>query len=282
MLASKPSPDSLATNILQLCQLDCHEGRLELQSKGGVCKLNRSCDMIRIAVCDDERPVRESIVKALGRYKDENNTEMEVLEFASADSLLTCYPDGVDLILLDIYMPGIDGMDAARAIRKFDSEVCIIFITTMYQRAIEGYKVRAFGFIRKPVSYEEFSHEISDAINNIEHNRSKDHVITVKSGSKSYRVPVSKISYCEVRGHYISMCIDGEIKEYRCPIRELEEQLGGYGFFRCHASFLVSADAIKEIRQTDILLKDGSIVPISQRKRKAFMSALSEFLGDRI
>ena len=82
--------------------------------------------MIRIAVCDDERPVRESIVKALGRYRDENNTDMKVIEFASADSLLTSYPDGVDLILLDIYMPGIDGMDAARAIREFDSEVCII------------------------------------------------------------------------------------------------------------------------------------------------------------
>lgn len=244
--------------------------------------LNRSSEMMRIAVCDDERPVRESIVRALDRYRNENNTEMEILEFASADSLLTSYPDGVDLILLDIFMPGIDGMDAARAIREFDSEVCIIFITTMYQRAIEGYKVRAFGFIRKPVSYEEFSHEISDAIRNIERSRSKDHVITVRSSGKSYRVPVSRISYCEVRGHYISMCIDGEIREYRGPIRELEEQLGSYGFFRCHASFLVSADAIQEIRQTDILLKDGNVVPVSQRKRKAFMTALSEYLGDCI
>lgn len=238
--------------------------------------------MIKIAVCDDERSVRESIVKALDRYRSENGIEMEVQEFASADSLLTSYPDGVDLILLDIYMPGTDGMDAARSIREFDSEVCIIFITTMYQRAIEGYKVRAFGFIRKPVSYEEFSHEISDAISSIERSRSRDHVITVRSAGKSYRVPVSQISYCEVRGHYISMCINGDIKEYRCPIRELEEQLSSYGFFRCHASYLVSADAIQEIRQTDILLKDGNVVPISQRKRKAFLSSLSEFLGDRI
>ena len=123
--------------------------------------------MIRIAVCDDERPVRNSIIKALERYRSETDTEMEIMEFSSADALLTSYPADVDLILLDIYMPGIDGMDAARSIREFDQEVCIIFITTMYQRAIEGYKVRAFGFIRKPVSYEEFSHEIGDAVRNI-------------------------------------------------------------------------------------------------------------------
>ena len=222
--------------------------------------------MIKIAVCDDDRTVRESIVKALRRYERENEMEFEVLEYAAADTMLVSYPADLDLILLDIYMPGIDGMDAAKAIRQFDQDVCIIFITTMYQRAIEGYKVRAFGFIRKPVSYEEFSHEIGDAVKNIERSRQKEHYISIKTSGKSYRVPVSRISYCEVRGHYINMCIDGEIREYRCP----------------HASFLVSVEAIAEIRKTDILLKDGNVVPISQRRRKAFMSALSEYLGDRI
>ena len=239
-------------------------------------------NMIRIAVCDDERPVRESIVKALRRYASETGTDIEIAEFTSADELLNSYPELLDLLLLDIYMPGTDGMDAARRIREFDPEVCLIFITTMYQRAIEGYKVRAFGFIRKPVSYAEFSHEIGDAMKRIEQSRGKDHVITIKSSGKSYRIPVSQISYCEVRGHYISLCINGEISEYRCPIRELEEQLREYGFFRCHASFLVSADAIQEIRQADILMKDGNVVPVSQRKRKAFLNDLSEYLGERI
>ena len=238
--------------------------------------------MIRIAVCDDETPVRESIVKALRRYGAENDTDLEITEFVSADQLLNSYPEQLDMLLLDIYMPGTDGMDAAKRIRDFDPDVCLIFITTMYQRAIEGYKVRAFGFIRKPVSYAEFSHEIGDAVKNIERSREKDHVITIKSAGKTFRVPVSHISYCEVRGHYISLCINGEIREYRCPIRELEEQLRQYGFFRCHASFLVSADAIQEVRQTDILLKDGNIIPVSQRKRKAFLNDMSEYFGERI
>ena len=147
--------------------------------------------MIKIAVCDDDRTVRESIVKALRRYERENEMEFEVLEYAAADTMLISYPADLDLILLDIYMPGIDGMDAAKAIRQFDQDVCIIFITTMYQRAIEGYKVRAFGFIRKPVSYEEFSHEIGDAVKNTERSRQKEHYISIKTSGKSYRVPVT-------------------------------------------------------------------------------------------
>lgn len=87
--------------------------------------------MIRIAVCDDDRTVRESIVKALRRYERDKGMEFEILEYAAADAMLVSYPAELDLILLDIYMPGIDGMDAAKAIRQFDQDVCIIFITTM-------------------------------------------------------------------------------------------------------------------------------------------------------
>ena len=86
--------------------------------------------MIKIAVCDDDRTVRESIVKALQRYERDNSMEFEILEYAAADAMLVSYPAELDLILLDIYMPGIDGMDAAKAIRRFDQDVCIIFITT--------------------------------------------------------------------------------------------------------------------------------------------------------
>lgn len=238
--------------------------------------------MVRIAVCDDEKNIRDQIKGYLVRYGAREGTELEILEYASADALLKDYPRQLDLLFLDIFMPGVDGMDAARAIRDFDPEVCIIFITTMYQRAIEGYAVRAFGFIRKPVSYAELSHELGCALRQISRSREQEQYVTLRSGGVTYRLPVSGISYCEVRNHSMFVCQDGKVTEYRCPMKELEEQLLPHGFLRCHASYLVNARKIAAVEPAEILLTDGARVPISQRKKKEFMAALSEYIGEQI
>ena len=115
--------------------------------------------MYRIAICDDERICRDQLSSFLTRYAKQNKEEFELLVFENADRLLLYYPKDLDLLFLDIAMDGVDGMEAAREIRKADKHVCIIFITTMVQYAIDGYAVKAFGFIRKPVSEAELKHE---------------------------------------------------------------------------------------------------------------------------
>ncbi|MDE6841720.1 MAG: response regulator [Oscillospiraceae bacterium] len=130
--------------------------------------------MIQIALCDDEANIRKLLKQYLLRFSAETGQKVEVLEYASADQLLQNYPVGLDLLLLDIYMDGVDGMEAAKTIRTFDPQVCILFITTMYHRAIDGYAVRAFGFIKKPISYAELSHELSCAFIQIEQQRAQE------------------------------------------------------------------------------------------------------------
>lgn len=238
--------------------------------------------MYRIAVCDDEKKIQDQLCEYLSRFFEQQHWEYEVLVYSSANELLQNYPSDVDLILLDIYMNGMDGMSAARQIRTFDEQVCIIFITTMYQCAIDGYKVRAFGFIKKPVSYAELQHELSCALRQIGRTKSRRDFITLRSGSAVHRIPVAEITYCEVRNHSVRVCSAGKVQEYRCAMKELEEQLEPYGFFRCHASYLVNSRSIARIDAAELTLQDGSVIPVSQRRRKEFMCALSKYIGEEI
>lgn len=238
--------------------------------------------MYRIVICDDEDHIRSEIKTYLQDFSKEENLEFDIQEFVSGGSLVENYPENVDLILLDIYMKGMDGMEAAKKIRGFDPSVCIIFITTMFQRAIDGYAVRAFGFIRKPVDYSELSHELRCAFNQIQKTKLQEQFIVIRSSGVSYRIPVSSISYCEVRNHSVYICTDGVRTEYRCSMKDIEKQLAPYGFFKCHASFLVSADHISSIEAVQIILTDGSAIPISQRKKKEFMTELSKYIGAQI
>lgn len=238
--------------------------------------------MYRIAICDDEKSARTKISNYLSQYSSSENAEMEILEYTSANELLGKYPENLDILFLDIYMPGIDGMDAARDIRQHDPQVCIIFITTMYQRAIEGYSVRAFGFVRKPVSYPELQHELSCALHMVDRTREQEKYVSLRCGGVTYRLPVSEISYCEVRNHSMYVCINGSVTEYRCPMNELEEQLMPYGFLRCHSSYIVNAKKIRTVAQNYLILADESQIPISQRKKKEFMNALASYIGEQM
>ena len=112
--------------------------------------------MIRIAIVEDEPESREQLIRYLRRYEDENDVKFQVTEYKDGLDILDEYGGQFDLILLDIRMKFVDGMETARKIREKDRNVIIVFITNMAQYAIQGYDVEARGFILKPVRYSAF------------------------------------------------------------------------------------------------------------------------------
>lgn len=235
--------------------------------------------MYKIAICDDEKQVRESIRDMLGRYATENGCTFQCTLFDSATSLLRDYRADLDILFLDISMQGLDGMDAAREIRKRDDRVCIIFVTSMYQYAIEGYSVHAFGFVTKPMHYQELSMELDSALRAIDGARLRETAITLRSGTQIDRLPVSGILYCEVRNHTVAVHLYGEIRSYRYSMKEMETMLGQYGFFRPHSAYLVNHAAIAQVLGFRLMLKNGEELPISQQRRRAFLSDLTGYIG---
>lgn len=259
------------------CVAVCWQPRIEIAL--AIPSDNQVRVMFRIAICDDEAHCRERLGVILRKYAADNSLDFDILYYESADALLINYPKDLDVLLLDIAMDGVDGMAAAHSIRKTDPTVCIIFVTTMYQYAIDGYAVKAFGFICKPINAAELSHELTCALTMINNTRAREQFITTKCGGVFHRLPISRISYCEVKNHQIDIHKDDEVLHCRDSMNELVSRLSPLGFFRCHNSFLVNGEHIASIEQNQLTLKDGRIIPISQRRRKEFMQEISDFLG---
>lgn len=108
--------------------------------------------MIHIAICDDEKDFASNLHKQLGRYAEERETEFKITIFHDGKELIEKYDSTFDLIFLDIKMNQIDGLKAAEYIRKTDEAVSIIFLTTLVQHSLEGYKYQADNYIIKPMN----------------------------------------------------------------------------------------------------------------------------------
>ena len=123
--------------------------------------------MVNIAIVEDDAQQAVQLETALKRYSEEFRTPLKTAVFYNAMSFLGKYTAEYDIIFMDILMPMMNGMDAARILREKDEKVMVIFVTNMQQYAIQGYEVGAFDFILKPVSYPEFKLKFTRALSKL-------------------------------------------------------------------------------------------------------------------
>ena len=139
--------------------------------------------MLRIAVVDDEQEQRSLLESCLHRYEQENGQRFALSCFGDAQAFLRQDPGDFDIVLLDIQMPGLDGMAAARQLRQRNRQLVLIFITNMVQFAVEGYAVDAMDFIVKPVSYYRLAASITKARGRLQTDQGVPLVLHTKDGT---------------------------------------------------------------------------------------------------
>lgn len=162
--------------------------------------------MIKIAVCDDEQHFVTQIKNILVEYGKKNQTDISVSEFHDGVMLLDQYDCSYDIIFLDIKMPHIDGVKVAEKIRVRDPNVTIIFLTSLFQRAVDGYRVRASNFLIKPVSEKKLTKEIDRWI---ETNREKkQECLLVDNMTGRFMIPISSLRYIETAGEAMNVVLD--------------------------------------------------------------------------
>lgn len=235
---------------------------------------------VRFAVCEDEKDAAEILNGYINTLCTALGEESETLFFKSGEELLENYPEKLDILLLDIKMGELDGIETAKKIREQKKDVCIIFITSMAQYAIEGYRVRAFSFLTKPVQYEDFRIEVTAAIKKLKEAGGKE--LMIREGQKVYRVRTVSIYYIEVQNHKVIMHLKDRRLSFSGNLSSLEEELKGWGFGRCHVSFLVSYKYVASLSAESLTLQNGEQIPVSRSRKKEFMKGMAKYLGGNV
>lgn len=230
---------------------------------------------MNIAIVEDEEIPACTLKEYLDLYSKEAGVSFTVERFKSSEELLNNYRSIYSIVFLDIELPGINGMECARQLRKLDETITIIFVTNMSQYAQKGYEVDALDFVVKPVRYPAFRLKMKKAINIISQRTNND--ITIKRDNGLYRTSIDKILYVEVFGHLLKYKLIDDTIETRGTLSGIEQTLQDSGFLRCNKCYLVNPKYIKGIHNYDIEMTNGEVLKISFHKKKEFMNALMKF-----
>lgn len=218
---------------------------------------------MRIAVCDDEQEQCSYIERLLCTYGEKRECSVEVKTFNSAESFLFGYErHQFDVLLLDIQMGGISGMELAREIRKSNDAVGIVFVTAVSELAAQGYDVSALHYLLKPIVPEKLYACLDRVRAEIEN--SEEHFLLVQSDGSALRIAESDIRYAEAVSR--GTAVHTTSKKHMSP-----EHFGSFSvkfsdsFVRCHRSYCVNLRFVERISKYELTLDNGELIPVSRR-----------------
>ena len=232
--------------------------------------------MYHIAIVEDEIDCQEQLKEYISKYGKEHNLEFQISVFQDGAEILEGYASVYDVILLDIEMPKINGMDAAEQIRAMDESVVLMFITNMASYAIRGYGVGALDFVMKPVNYYTFSMKMTRALKRVKQQEQKSILLTLQDGVK--KLELNQIYFIEVQNRMLYYHTAEGDYVVRGTMQGAENALAEYPFAKCNHWYLVNLMQVKEVRGNVVTVGNFEL-EISRRNKTTFLKALTEYMG---
>ncbi len=225
--------------------------------------------MLRIGICDDDPEIRSELHSFCERFFGEE--QCEISHYGAGEEFLEkrCGEACPDILLLDIEMEGMDGIQVKNILQRQKERSRILFVTSHDELALEGYGKHVFGFLVKPFDYEQFEQRLRQVEEDLEQ---AERYVSLNMSGPARRVRLSEVLYIEADGKYVKFHLEtGEGPFYdEKSIGTWEKELAGSDFAMSHKSYLVNLAWVKQIRDTDLLLKNGGTVRVSRRMKAGF------------
>ena len=211
--------------------------------------------LIHIAICDDSEVYRKYLMDLLQEWGRVHEHVCRFSQFASAEEFLFAWEDhqDVSVFLLDIEMPGMNGVELARQIRQRNAQAQIVFVTGYSEYMAIGYDVEALHYLVKPIEGEKLYAVLDRAVARLQR---QEPTLLIDQHGVLTRVPVSKVRYIEVNRNYVTIHVD-TVYEIRRSMKEIEALLDKR-FLRIGRSCIVNLTYVLQVSKTELTLIDGT------------------------
>ncbi len=230
--------------------------------------------MLRIGICDDSAEARLTLRTQAERLLAQRAVECAVFEFSSGEGLLgwfSRHAGELDLVLLDIEMGGISGMETAKALREKDDSLLIAFVTGYTDYVFDGYSVGALGYIVKPPKAEQLGALLTRALGLLF--RGADKVFLCRNSEGLYRIPKKSIRYFYSDRRLVTCVTDTREYAFYARLDDVAETAGA-AFVRIHQRYLVRASAVDRVEGGTVFLGEQAL-PISRSYSQTALAALA-------
>lgn len=234
--------------------------------------------MIVIGICDSEQTVRSLLASYVERYRQETNTEIQLLSYSTGEKLYKNYLVDMDLIFLEIPLRRMNGLKIAEHLRKYDERVRIVFLTTVLTYVLEAYDVGASNYLLKPLSYGKFCRELARIYAGKKEREQRSFL--EQSRHALHKIYFHEVRYIETSGKSTLIHTEkGSIPGSR-QMKQYEELFSGTTLIRCHAGYIVNLRYFESLEETELTLTDGARIPVSRSRRRLVLSRIQNIYGD--
>jgi len=236
---------------------------------------------LKIALCDDDKRALPIISGAVESTFEAHGIQTDITKFQSGEALLKALDDNhYQLLLLDIEMPGMDGITLGKKLREKKDQTIIVYVSEAESRVFESFAVQPLGFVRKSNFLNDISAVVELYLKTADKEAKGEYLdLTTRSGMLTLKS--RQVCYIEGSRNYQLLFVDGKKDpiEIKMTMDRLEEITVPYGFIRIHKGYLVNARFIQHLSSTTATLQNGQQLPIGRSKAGEVKMKYLSFIG---